>query len=359
MDPPINERLRSPSVVILFTITFPNLAILVIGLFFSSVWELQGVGALLANLVVDILLLGVFLAWLHRFGLSREDLQLKTPPNLNISIKSYLIIFPLFLGISYFFEILAELLGSELSSPYTEFFDVADNLPSVIVVIMLFVVIAPVSEEIILRGGLLPLLLKRDFSENTAVVTQAIIFMAMHYSVWVGASIFFVLDHMITTFMIGVVAGYLFLRTRIVWSCIILHMAFNGLSTFSSIIPSSALSFFDIVVLIIIVLGLFFLVQKRRIIFQYGRAIYFALTQYKKEQRHMLVETLVLIAIIPGILEIFFGEYLNPILPFAVLIMVFGYSGDVNLMISLLMLLIFIGYWLILFISSISNRPFE
>ena len=47
------------------------------------------------------------------------------------------------------------------------------------------------------------------------------------------------------------------------------------------------------------------------------------LTQYKKEQRHMLVETLVLIAIIPGILEIFFGEFLNPILPFAILLMVF------------------------------------
>ena len=71
-----------------------------------------------------------------------------------------------------------------------------------------------------------------------------------------------------------------------------------------------------------IILGLFFIVQKRKIIFQYGRAIYFGLTQYKREQRHMLVETLVLIAIIPGILEIFFGEFLNPILPFAILLMV-------------------------------------
>jgi len=315
---------------------------------------------LVANLLSDILLVVCFLALLHRFGLTRKEIKLGAPPALKVSIQTSLAIIPVSLGLSLIFKFLSDLLNSEVHSPYSDQLEAAEDLSSIVLLILLFVLLAPVSEELIFRGGLLSLLLKRGAPAETAVVAQAIIFVAVHYSVYLaGASLLFVLDHMLTTFVVGVAAGYLFLQTRSVWSCILLHMMLNGLSTIGAFLPPFLLSFYDLIFFLFLVLGVVILIQKRGIVLQYGRASYSALFGFQEEQKWVLVKILILVALIPAILESLLSGLLDPLLPLVILLILIGYSEQLNLLLIPLILLALIGYWVVLLFASISTRPLE
>lgn len=87
--------------------------------------------------------------------------------------------------------------------------------------LLLVLVFAPVTEELVFRAGLLEGLLRRGWRAGSAVVLSALAFAAAHLltqpPVWALAIV-----------APGVLLGALYARTRHVGLCVALHSAMNG-----------------------------------------------------------------------------------------------------------------------------------
>lgn len=84
-------------------------------------------------------------------------------------------------------------------------------------VVPLLVIVAPVTEEVLFRGQFLRGFLGR-YSPAMAIGLSAVLFSAIHLNpVQIPA-----------TLMLGILSGFLFLRTRSVWPCIAAHMLNNS-----------------------------------------------------------------------------------------------------------------------------------
>ncbi len=81
------------------------------------------------------------------------------------------------------------------------------------------VLIGPICEEIVFRGIILEGLLK-NYSTQKAIVFSAAIFGLIH----------FIPIQVINAFFMGIVLGWIYLKTRSLWVCIALHVLNNGLS---------------------------------------------------------------------------------------------------------------------------------
>lgn len=93
---------------------------------------------------------------------------------------------------------------------------------SIIVYVVGIAVLPPIMEEFVFRGFMLPSLEKHG--TGFAIVTTAIIFGLAHVQ---PASIVFAT-------IAGLVFGYLYVKTRNLWVCVIVHMLNNALSVFLS-----------------------------------------------------------------------------------------------------------------------------
>lgn len=78
------------------------------------------------------------------------------------------------------------------------------------------VVAAPVLEEFLMRGLLLRGLLK-NYSPAKAIVWTSVMFAVLHLNPWQG----------IGAFILGLVLGWIYYKTRSIWTCIFLHFANN------------------------------------------------------------------------------------------------------------------------------------
>lgn len=87
--------------------------------------------------------------------------------------------------------------------------------------LLLLLVFAPVTEELVFRAGLLEGLLRRGWRAGSAVALSALAFAAAHLVTQpVGWALAIVAP--------GVLLGALYARTRRVGPCIVLHAAMNG-----------------------------------------------------------------------------------------------------------------------------------
>jgi len=78
------------------------------------------------------------------------------------------------------------------------------------------VVAAPVLEEFLMRGLLLRGLLK-NYSPAKAIIWTSVMFAVLHLNPWQG----------IGAFVLGLVLGWIYYKTRSIWTCIFLHFANN------------------------------------------------------------------------------------------------------------------------------------
>ena len=85
----------------------------------------------------------------------------------------------------------------------------------------LLVIEAPLTEELVFRGLILRGLIARQ-GVRRAIVLQAILFAAVHMNPW----------QFIPAFGMGLLLGWLFVKTRSLGACILFHAAWNGLSFF-------------------------------------------------------------------------------------------------------------------------------
>lgn len=83
---------------------------------------------------------------------------------------------------------------------------------------LLLVVAAPAAEEIVFRGFILRGLLNHGVAARTAVLWSALLFGVMHLNPWQG----------VTAFFLGLIFGWVYLRTRSLALCMMLHAIQNG-----------------------------------------------------------------------------------------------------------------------------------
>ena len=82
------------------------------------------------------------------------------------------------------------------------------------------VVIAPLTEEAVFRGLILGGLLRR-YSAPTAILVSAVLFALWHRNPY----------QFVTAFYLGLLGGWIYVRTRSLWPCVILHALTNLNST--------------------------------------------------------------------------------------------------------------------------------
>ena len=159
---------------------------------------------LLATLALGIHLL----AWKY---VTRKDLSLDFP-NVN---KVLLAAIVLIVGMGFWTNYLTEL--TELPNVMEDLFAQAMNHP---LGILSIVVMAPIVEEFLFRGGMQGHLLRKWKNPAWAIVVSALVFGAVHGN---PVQIFFAA-------ILGVVLGWVYYRTGSLLPCMLMHFVNNGTS---------------------------------------------------------------------------------------------------------------------------------
>jgi uncharacterized protein len=97
---------------------------------------------------------------------------------------------------------------------------------SLLASVFLLVIIAPLTEELMFRGLVLNAILKR-YSAPVAVLFSALLFALIHMNPWQFPA----------ALACGIILGWLFLRTRSLWPCILGHAIMNCGPNLSGILP--------------------------------------------------------------------------------------------------------------------------
>ncbi len=87
-------------------------------------------------------------------------------------------------------------------------------------------VMAGLAEEIVFRGLILQELNKRLAFWKSNVIT-AILFLVIHYPIWIYNDIIFHFGSHIYVFLIGLLFGYIFKKTNSLWSVVLIHAFHN------------------------------------------------------------------------------------------------------------------------------------
>ncbi|WP_242831657.1 CPBP family intramembrane glutamic endopeptidase [Clostridium botulinum] len=112
------------------------------------------------------------------------------------------------------------------------------------VMVISLIIIAPIFEEILMRGIILEGFLNK-YKPVTAIIASSIIFGAMHLNI----------PQFINATVIGMFLGMLYYKTRSLALCIVVHMLNNAIASLG--IQLNAISFF-IGAIIFIISGIFF-----------------------------------------------------------------------------------------------------
>lgn len=89
-----------------------------------------------------------------------------------------------------------------------------------------FCILAPVIEEILMRGFLLGGL-SVSYGKSSALLVSSALFALLHFS----------LAQIVPAFVSGIILGLLYLNTGSLFSCILAHMGYNLISYFTIVLP--------------------------------------------------------------------------------------------------------------------------
>lgn len=84
--------------------------------------------------------------------------------------------------------------------------------------ILLLVIIAPITEEIVYRGLILKGLLKH-YSVKKAIIISSLLFAFMHFNIWQG----------VIAFVLGLLLAWIYIKTKSITPCILAHALHNFL----------------------------------------------------------------------------------------------------------------------------------
>lgn len=133
---------------------------------------------------------------------------------------------------------------------------VGESAAADVLTLIVTVLFAPVFEEAVFRGLICTALAR--YSKGFAVVFSALLFAMMHMNIVQG----------IPTFAIGLVLGYILVRSGSLSACIIIHLLNNLLVMIQDLSASYGLEFISTAALVLFVVlaigGVYFLVRERK-----------------------------------------------------------------------------------------------
>ena len=192
---------------------------------------------------------------------------------LNTTIKTYLSLFVLVMGIGLIITAIQRMYFTNISttSPYDAIFPSSSNYPyyNLFLVIILVCIFAPILEELTFRRILIPLLEGTSYvSTSYAVVISATVFAFIHSEAdLLDGSIYFAIVHFTSAFILGLGLAGIYVTTRNVKYSIFYHSMNNTLAVISTIVsayfvtdvnnpnPNSILVFYEIFVLVLVLAG--------------------------------------------------------------------------------------------------------
>lgn len=88
------------------------------------------------------------------------------------------------------------------------------------------VLLVGITEEIVFRGLILQEMNKRLVFWKANIIT-ALLFLIIHYAIWIYEGVFFDLWSHIYVFLVGIIFGLVYKKTDSIWSVVILHSFHN------------------------------------------------------------------------------------------------------------------------------------
>ena len=147
---------------------------------------------------------------------------------------------------SYFPDFLVE-------TPY-DFF-ASDNLLVIIIALISVSIFSPIAEEIFYRWTIIETF-RKGMNKYATIIFSALVFAFAHSGANLSYSFYFFIIHFVTTFIIGLIFGFVYYETRKVFITIILHALWNFIISISALFEFYNIGeIFYIVYLVLIGLG--------------------------------------------------------------------------------------------------------
>ncbi|MHA2319482.1 MAG: CPBP family glutamic-type intramembrane protease [Candidatus Hodarchaeales archaeon] len=195
---------------------------------------------LILNLAAQV---GVILSFLVLYRLHRIEPEEKTSPE-GIHLLTTYALYALNLAFAFFVvvnidSLLTEVFGLTTESPYEGIeptLALLENPLFVPLFLAVLVVGASISEELVFRRTLIPMLERRGLGQAWVLVISGVVFSLRHTPAdYLSGSLGFAIVHLFGTMSGGLMLGYLYLRTRNILWPILLHALTNGVAAFSQI----------------------------------------------------------------------------------------------------------------------------
>lgn len=155
-------------------------------------------------------------SWDEAFGMNRQCLKRAAGHGL----ASYVGIIPIIFVTSFLYQIFLYAAGYPVTlQDVVAIFLEPQSGWSLFFLLLLAVVVAPLVEEALFRGMLLPVLMKK-MSPGMAIVISSAFFSVIHQH----------LPSMVPLFVLAVVLAMLYIYSGSLWTSIVLHSVFNGVS---------------------------------------------------------------------------------------------------------------------------------
>ncbi|MCR5099908.1 MAG: CPBP family intramembrane metalloprotease [Butyrivibrio sp.] len=175
-------------------------------------------------------------------------LKIKGHVSKNQYLRSIFIIFPVAISLSYFSNFLASVIsGGESENTVINMLVTGDNILSMIMV----AVLAPIFEELVFRKLIIDR--TRRYGEVIAIIYSSLAFGLFHCNVY---QIFY-------AFAIGLILGYIYVRTGNVILTIIMHMIMNSSSAVLYPLAPEIYKYFEYIMIILGICSIIYTIIKR------------------------------------------------------------------------------------------------
>jgi membrane protease YdiL (CAAX protease family) len=197
---------------------------------------------LILNLVAQI---GVILTFIILYRLHKIEPEEKTSPE-GIHLLTTYALYALNIAFAVFVVVnigtlLEEVFGLTAESPYEGIeptVTLIENPLFIPLFLAVLVVGASISEELVFRRTLIPMLERRGLGQAWVLIISSVVFSLQHTPADLSASLGFAIIHLFGTMSGGLILGYLYLRTRNILWPILLHALINGASAVAQILDA-------------------------------------------------------------------------------------------------------------------------
>lgn len=140
-----------------------------------------------------------------------------------------------------------------IDSPYN--FLSSNNVYVLLLASILVIIIAPIVEEMFYRWTVVSTL-KNGMNTSATILFSALIFALAHSATNLAYSFYFFIIHFVTTFIIGAIFAYIYIKTKKIIVTIILHSVWNALTTVGAVLEYAGHGYaFNIAFLVLVGIG--------------------------------------------------------------------------------------------------------